>query len=56
MGNDILNEMLAAFSVKSNKIVFNKKRFNNAIKLDNDDDNVRDLTYSSKNLHYNLCK
>jgi len=57
MKYDILDKMLAAFPKKSKKFGdWHEKRFNNAIKLENDEDPIEKVSFSSKCMHYTLCK
>jgi len=57
MEYDDLDRMLAAFSSKKSKkfSAWHEKRFYNAIKLENDDVRIGDVSFNSKDMHYNLC-
>jgi len=56
MEYDDLNRMLAVFPKKSKKFSdWHKKRFLNAMKLENDDVQIGKVSFDSKYMHYTLC-
>jgi hypothetical protein len=56
MEYDILDRILAAFPKKSKKFSnWHEKKFHNATKLDNDEDPIEKVPFSSKYMHYKLC-